>query len=122
MTVNRAELKRQYKQAEKEAGIFQIKNTVNGKVFLASTKNLHGPLNRHRFMLDLGTHGNAKLQLEWKQHGAAAFVIEVVAKVEVRDDPDFALEDELERLEQVWVAKVQPFGERGYNKTAKIRD
>lgn len=40
------ELKQQYKEIPIEAGVFQIKNTVNNKIFIASTRNfktLNGP-------------------------------------------------------------------------------
>ena len=33
------ELKQQYKETAIEAGIYQIKNTANNKVFVGSTKN-----------------------------------------------------------------------------------
>ena len=47
----RKELKREYQQRDKRAGVFQIKNIVNGKVLLGSSLNLDGPLNLHKFAL-----------------------------------------------------------------------
>ena len=41
--------------------------------------------------------------------------------VKVKDDPDFNLVDELTLIEQIWLEKLQPFGDRGYNTSAKIR-
>jgi hypothetical protein len=118
----RAELKRQYKETPKQAGIFLITNTVNGKVLLGSSTNLHGPLNKHRFMLAIGRHDSRRLQQDYQQLGADAFRFEVVAVVEVKDDPNFNLDDELTLLEQIWIEQVEPFGERGYNADRRIRE
>jgi hypothetical protein len=118
---SRQELKRDYQQREKPVGVFQIKNTANGKVFLGSSLNLEGPLNRHRFALSVGSHLNQALQADWNTYGADAFVFEVLEVVKVTDDPHFNLDAELTLLEQIWVEQLQPFGERGYNRDATIR-
>jgi hypothetical protein len=118
----RSEIKRRYKETPKQAGIYQIKNTVSGKVFLGSCKNLHGPLNRHRFMLKSGLHPNEAMQRDWREQGAEAFLFEVLEIVRVRDEPSFSLEEELSRLERAWIDKLQPFGEHGYNKNPSIRE
>lgn len=118
---SRKELKRAYQEQEKPAGVFQIKNTVNGKVLLGSSMNLNGPLNSHRFMLTIGSHRNRVLQQEWNQYGPDAFVFEILEQVKVTDDPHFNLDDELTLLEQIWLEQLQPFGERGYNKDSRIR-
>jgi predicted transcriptional regulator len=117
-----AEIKREYKQTLRRAGIYQIKNTINGKVFLGSSTNLHGPLNRDKFMLSTGMHKNEQLQKDWKELGPEAFSLEILEVIEPKDDPNFSLEDELTLLEQIWIEKLQPFGEKGYNKIRKIRE
>ncbi len=121
MGKTRQEIKREYKERKKPAGIFQIRNTANGKVYLGSSLNLEGPLNGHKFMLTIGRHRNPALQKEWNEFGADKFTFEVLEVVKVKDDPNFNLEDELTLLEQIWVEKLQPFGERGYNTDSKIR-
>jgi hypothetical protein len=118
---SRQQQKRDYQEREKPAGVFQVKNTVNGKVLLGSSLNLEGPLNRHRFMLTIGGHTNQELQQDWNTHGPEAFVFEVLEVVKVSDAPHFNLGDELTLLEQIWLEQLQPFGERGYNRDAKIR-
>ena len=118
---SREELKREYKERKKPAGIFQVKNTMNGKVLLGSSLNLDGALNRHKFMLSIDRHDNAVLQREWKEYGADKFVFEILETVKVTDDPDFNLSDELTLLEQIWLEKLQPFGEQGYNTGNNIR-
>ncbi len=113
--------KREYKERKKPAGIFQVKNTANGKVLLGSSLNLEGPLNGHRFMLTIGRHRNQALQKDWNAYGPEKFVFEILEVVKVKDDPNFNLDDELTLLEQIWIEKLQPFSERGYNTGTKIR-
>ncbi len=117
----RQEIKREYKERKKPAGVFQIKNIANGKVLLGSSLNLEGPLNAAKFMLKLGNHRNEALQKEWNEFGEDKFVFEILEEVKVKDDPNFNLEDELMLLEQIWLEKLQPFGEKGYNKDSRIR-
>jgi group I intron endonuclease len=112
---SRADLKRAYKETPRQAGIFQIKNIKTGKILLGSSTNLHGPLNKHRFMLSIGKHDNAVLQKDWNQFGADAFVFEILEIVKLADDPTFNLDDELTLLEEIWIEKLQPMGGRGYN-------
>ena len=118
---SRQDIKREYKERKKPAGVFQVKNTINGKVLLGSSLNLEGPLNSHKFMLSIGRHRNEALQKEWNQYGADKFVFEVLEEVKVKDDPNFNMEDELILLEQIWLEKLKPFGDRGYNKDSRIR-
>lgn len=117
----RRELIRAYKERPKPVGVFQVKNTVNGKVLLGSSLNLDGVLNQHRFMLSHGSHYLAALQKDWNQFGAAAFVFEILETVELKDDPDFDVKGELALLEEIWLEKLNPVGEGGYNRNARIR-
>jgi hypothetical protein len=118
---SKEELKREYKNRPKPAGVFQIKNTANGKVLLGSSLNLEGPLNAAKFMLSSGHHENKALQQDWNEYGADKFVFEILEEVQVKDDPNFNVDDELTLLEMIWLEKLQPFGERGYNTDEKIR-
>ena len=118
---SRQGIKREYKERKAEAGVFQIKNTVNGKVFLGSSLNLHGPLNRHKFILQFGKHDNIVLQKEWNEFGSDKFVFEILEVVKMKDDPKFNIEDELTLLEMIWLEKLQPFGDKGYNTSTKVR-
>jgi hypothetical protein len=119
--ISRKDIKRAYKERKKPAGVFQVKNTANGKVLLGSSLNLEGVFNSHRFRLSIGRHPNNDLQKDWNAYGPERFVFETLEVVQVKDDPNFDLEDELTLLEQIWLEKLQPFGERGYNTDARIR-
>ena len=118
----RKEINLEYKARVKPSGVFQIKNLVNGKVLLGSSLNLEGPLNKHRFMLKVNSHPNKELQKDWNELGTDRFTFEILETVQISNHPSFNLKDELTLLEEIWQEKLQPFGERGYNSSAKIRE
>ncbi|MGI2328791.1 GIY-YIG nuclease family protein [Planococcus sp. YIM B11945] len=113
------ELKMQYKETAVKAGVYEIKNTKNGKRFIGSTSNLK-TLNGVKFMLENGSHTNKELQKDWTAQGAGVFEVNVLEEVKEQNDPLFNLKKELERLEEKWLDKVQPFEEQRYN-TKKIQ-
>ena len=121
MVKSRKELNREYLERPKPAGVFQVKNTANGRVLLGSSLNLDGALNGHKFMLKIGSHRNKALQEDWDRYGAENFVFEILEVVQVREDTNFNLSDELTLLEMIWLEKLQPFGEKGYNLNSNIR-
>jgi hypothetical protein len=109
------ELIKQDKETKTEAGVYHIKNTVNGKVFVVATPNLK-TINGRLMELRMGSYTNKKLQEEWNEYGENAFVIEVLEILEEPEEGFFDKKDELKKLEKKWLKKLQPFGEKGYNK------
>jgi hypothetical protein len=118
----RKEINRAYQERVKPSGVFQVRNLANGKVLLGSSLNLEGPLNKHRFMLQINSHPNKELQKDWNEFGPGQFTFEILETILVKDDPNFNLKDELTLLEEIWLEKLQPFGERGYNDGPRIRE
>ncbi|MBL0175641.1 MAG: GIY-YIG nuclease family protein [Ignavibacteria bacterium] len=112
---DRSELKREYKNKPVVAGVFRILNTRNGKSFLSSSLNLQGVLNKHKFTLTLGSHMNDGLQEDFHLHGSDAFVFEILETLPVHEDPKHDYSEDLAILELIWVDKLEPFGEKGYN-------
>lgn len=111
----RAELRQLYKDEKIQAGVYQIKNTVNQKVLVLSTTNLK-TINGKKFSLEMGSFINKELQKEWKEFGEEAFVFEVLEVLKTEKDEHIDVKDALKKLEQKWLDKLQPYGERGYNK------
>lgn len=111
----RKQLTEQYKEMKTEAGIYQIKNKDNGKLLVASTRNLKS-LNGKRISLQLGTHVNKQLQLDWNEHGENAFDIEVLEVLKRKEEGYFDEKDALYKLEKKWLEQLQPYGDKGYNK------
>jgi group I intron endonuclease len=119
---SKKDIHREYEERVKPSGVFQVKNVKNGKVLLGSSLNLEGSLNKHRFMLRIGSHTNKALQKDWDEFGADQFIFEILEEVKIVDSPNFNLKDELTLLEQIWLEKLQPIGERGYNINERIRE
>jgi hypothetical protein len=118
----RKEIHRENKERVKPSGVFQVRNMANGKVLLGSSLNLEGPLNKHGFLLKINGHPNKELQKDWNELGPEQFSFEILETVQISDNPNFNLKDELTLLEEIWLEKLQPFEERGYNSNAKIRE
>lgn len=112
--MDRKELKRLAKETKTEAGVYQIKNTRNGKLFIASTPNLK-TINGQQFTLEMGSHMNRALQQDWDTFGKDAFTFDVLEILEQPETGYFDQKDALKKLLSKWQDQLQPFGERGYN-------
>jgi hypothetical protein len=110
----RQKLIQQFKEIPIEAGVFQIRNTVNGKRFIDSTLNLKS-LNGRSTALHMGNYSNRALQKEWNEYGAEAFVMEVLEVLKPSDNPFVVPKDELKKMLTIWIEKLQPYGEHGYH-------
>lgn len=111
----REELKQLYKDTEIEGGIYCIRNTKNEKVYVESTKNFK-TMSGRRLLLNMGSHTNKALQGDWKEYGAEAFEFEILEVLKKKETGYFNEKEELKKLEEKWLKKLQPYGERGYNR------
>lgn len=117
--MNRKELKDSYKQMKPRMGVFQIRNTVNGKIYIEGSSTLDTIWNRHRAQLNFGGHPNAALQSDWKALGEDKFVFEILAEIGEQEGKDLDYAREIKTLEQLYIEDFQPFGDKGYNRTPK---
>jgi group I intron endonuclease len=67
-----------------ESGIYRIRNTVNGKVYVGSAVDVAKRWIVHRHHLSKRTHHCRHLQHAWVKHGEAAFVFEIIEAVPVK--------------------------------------
>jgi len=119
---DKRQAKLEYKMSQRPIGVFQIRNLLNGKVYVGSSVNLDAMFNRIRFQLCAGAHINKGLEADWKLYGTGKFEFEVLEKIEqnLGDDHDYARD--LEALEDLWLDKLQPYDDRGYNERKKSRE
>lgn len=115
-------LKKEYQQGHTPMGVFQIRNMVNEKVFVGSSLNLPGIFNRHKLELKMGSHKNKALQAEWNEFGADKFAFEILDELTPVSDPQHDYREDLVHLEDLWLEKLQPFGEGGYNEPKKTTE
>lgn len=108
-------LAREYRESRRPMGVYQIRNTVNGKLLVGASADLPSILNRHRAELRAGGHRNRGLQEDWSEFGPEAFAFEVLDTLTPPERPDYDSSGDLRALEELWLDKLSPFGERGYN-------
>jgi hypothetical protein len=115
-------LKQDYQQTPRAIGVFLIRNNLNDKVFLAAGVDLRGLMNRHKFQLNNGNHANKQLQADWNKFGSNNFAFEIVDELSPRAGAEVDYRAEVAFLEDLWLQKLKPFGERGYNLPKLSRD
>ena len=120
--MDKKQAKLAYKASRRPMGIFLIRNLVNDKIFVGSTLNLDAMFNRIRFQLAAGAHTNKALEEDWRRLGGGKFAFEVVEEIEPREDPNYDHAADLELLEDLWLEKLEPYDERGYNERKKTRE
>lgn len=99
------ELKLAYRLSRPPMGIYAIRNSANGKLYLDRSTNLTGSLNRHRLELKLGTHRNPAMMQDWRQYGEAQFAFEILEQLKDSPEPDFNYAAELDRRLAHWREK-----------------
>lgn len=113
--IDKTELKKQYKQTAVPMGIYKITNLTNGKFFIGQSKNLPGRINRHKFALKFGSEEIADLQSDFRKYGEENFTFEILDYLKPKDEPGYDYTEDLECLLQLWLEKLQPYNEKGYN-------
>lgn len=69
--------------AQSDSGIYQIRNKVNGKVYIGSSVRVEQRISTHKRHLLLNKHSNQKLQLAYNKYGVDNFeysVLEYLSK------------------------------------------
>jgi len=112
---SKKELKQEYSLKQFRIGVFQIRNIVNGKIFVGSSVNLEAIWNRHKSELKLGGHRNELLQKEWKEFGEDNFKYEILSEIDEKPGENIDYAKEARKLEEMFIEELKPFGDRGYN-------
>lgn len=71
--------------AKNASGVYEICNTVNGKRYIGSTRNLSRRFRQHLSDLKGGRHVNKNLLADWQLHGESAFSFSTLAILESRE-------------------------------------
>jgi hypothetical protein len=114
--MNRKELVKEYKNTLRPMGIVQVKNSKNGRAYLAASLNTPGTINSIRFQLRMGTFlPSPALARDWKEMGEENFVIDVLDELRPVDDPAYDYQEDLKELEAMWREKLKLSGALGYH-------
>ncbi len=113
--MDRKAIKREYKESRRPMGIYRVRNTINHKSLIGSSVDLPAMLNRQKAQLSLGAHVNVALQNDWNTFGQDAFLFEVLDTLTPPERLDYDPSDDLRTLEELWLDRLSPFDENGYN-------
>ncbi|MDD3269273.1 MAG: GIY-YIG nuclease family protein [Syntrophomonadaceae bacterium] len=113
----RKELLEEYKQLKTYMGVIQVINNASDKIYIVAYPNLKNRWLTISAQLIEGKHANSQLQKDWKELGPEAFSYEVLEEKEANEVTDMRWE--LKQMEKSWLEKLQPYGDRGYNKPPK---
>jgi len=98
----RKELLAAYKERKPRPGVFAVRCTATGQVWVQAAQNLDTFQNGVLFPLKIGSHPNKGLQAEWTAHGAEAFVLEEVEALGEEDLSGWELTSKLQARERHW--------------------
>jgi hypothetical protein len=122
MQQDQKQLKQAYQLERRPMGVFQIRNLSNEKIFVAAGLELQGLINRHRFELEKGGHRNSELQSDWNELGSQGFAFEILDQMLPESDSRRDPRRELASLKSLWLEKLKPYGDRGYNERELKRE
>jgi hypothetical protein len=111
----RKELKLAYKLNPRPMGVYQIKNTVNGKILIGSSMNLPGKKNSVRFQLELNGFFNKAVQADWNTYGPDVFAFDVLETIKPQEIQEEDWRKAVTALEEKWLNTLKPYGNNGYN-------
>ncbi len=109
--MDRRELIRKYKETPRPAGVYRVRNTVNGRSVVGASPNIPGMLNRQRFQLERGSHPDRELQKDWREFGPGAFAFETLDQLEPSSEAGYDPAEDLRVLMEMWLEKLKAAGE-----------
>jgi len=102
----RKEAIRSFKEQKPEAGIYAVRSTVNGLIWVGASKNLAATKNSCWFQMRNRSHRASSLQQEWDAHGEAAFDYEILERLE-KDVHALEIDDQLKSKKSLWAAQLK---------------
>ncbi|WP_071130572.1 GIY-YIG nuclease family protein [Enterococcus timonensis] len=112
------ELKQAFKMQPTFYGVVQIKNNVNGKIFIDAVANLKNRWQFYQLNLNSGNFGNRALLADWQEQKGENFSYEVLWEKENAEVKN--MKDELRHLKKSWLEQLQPFEEAGYHQRREL--
>ncbi|MDF2686349.1 MAG: hypothetical protein K0S55_1530 [Clostridia bacterium] len=103
----RKELMEKYKLMKPDMGLFIIRSKFNNKCYVENTLDIKSRINSTMFKLKSGGHPNRELQRDWLEHGDEYFSVDILEKLEYKnDDNNYNYSDDLTLLQMIWEEKL----------------
>jgi hypothetical protein len=102
---DRKQVAREYKARQSPRGIFALRCTSSGEVWIGSSMDLRGAKNALWFFLGSGQHKNETLQARWHANGEQAFQFEVIEEIDA-DVSALSIADVLKARRIHWTAQL----------------
>ena len=94
-----------YKERKIEAGIYVVRCTASGQLWVGSAPDIATIQNRLWFTLQLGGNSHRSLQEAWTAHGREAFLFEVIER-RSDDESVYARNAALKSLHAQWAEEL----------------
>lgn len=91
----RRQMLRDYKERRPTPGVFAVRCTATGQVWVQASRNLEQQQNGVWFGLRLGSHPNRELQAAWTAHGEPAFAFDILERIDDQDLEPYVLDTRL---------------------------
>ncbi len=105
------EIKTEYKTMKFRAGIFQIINKKDERMFLNTSADLDRAFNSDLFQLKAGMHSNPQLQNDWNSLGADNFECKILDELTLKDsDTSTHIQQELKELLEMHLLEMKSKG------------
>jgi hypothetical protein len=101
----RKEAIKEFKERKPALGVFAVRCTKTGAVWVGAARNLDAKKNAIWFSLRHGSHREKSLQEEWNSCGEEAFQYEILEKL-AEDVHPMAVADLLKQARSRWIAQL----------------
>lgn len=102
---SRKEAVRAYKEKKPSIGIYAVRCTSTGRVWVGTSRNLEATKNGCWFSLREGLHRDKPLQQEWNGQGELAFQYDIVSVLD-EDSHPFEIADSLKAMKADWMMRL----------------
>lgn len=99
----------EYKERKRRGCVYLVTNSQSGKYLIGHSANVESERNKFQFASMTGTAFHPRLRKDWKESGAQAFTLKILEELEQKPDQEQeAFMDDLQALEQLWRATLDP--------------
>jgi hypothetical protein len=103
--MDKREARKEFKTRITPKGVFSIRCTVSGEVWVSASDHLNSEQNGSWFLLRGGLHHNKSLQAAWNTHGEGAFEYGILENLD-EDVLPLLLKDVLRERQKHWETKL----------------